>query len=59
MEIRIGFPAFCASAKAYALNGWGLAADASESPTAVAITAVTIRIERRDSMMLLFGLRES
>src|SRR5262249_44666164 len=54
IAIRIGFPAFCASTKACALNGCGLAANAGDAAAAAA-TTVAIRMERRDSMGLLLG----
>src|SRR5262249_664017 len=58
MAIKIGFPAFWASANVCALNGCGLAANAGDI-AAVAATIVTIRMERRDSMGFLLGSVEN
>src|SRR5215510_13925780 len=49
MVTKIGLPAFWASAKAVSLKGRGFAADAGDTPAALAAAAAR-RTERRDSM---------
>src|SRR5260370_42128901 len=53
--MRIGLPAFCASAKALASKDGAVSAKAGETPMAVAIREA-FRIERRDNIQTLLLL---